>query len=564
MSLQLSQDSARTTTLPVPVGDVRRAFRNLLPALGILLLVAVASIAFRTIAFRGYSGLPTGFDGPMVFRQRYLIAHGWFLDHAVSTYSYWSAVVNAQLGSFLMELINAVMLWLNQLTGIPTRLLHQLVLTPVLIGVATALLVQQRATKPHLSEFAAVAALATLGTPVVINFLNGWNVAYAWCILLLFTLIYISKLPVSVRLLLTLGLTFIGPPLYHTFGFLLTTYALTLWGFSALIGLRRVTGSPLTIIVYFLTYQTYVSVLFFGALLKGLSDVVSLNFLKRDAPVIAVTPINTGLINLQYLHLALYAMLAIPVGIAVLRFAKLLLARRRGIEPADDPRMLAAISALALAIGVFAVLFGLKFSPEFMINRGASYLIIPALLAMINELRCRRRAYRYVYLITLLAVSASLYSFAIQAATSHAATNLTHAEEEGYTWLRERMRPEDVIFTDFRLSGPPIADGHFRVVGITGEGDEQTNKLLDTIYYQSNAATITSAIDQLRTEHEGHPADYLFLSVLMEHDYPGLNGYSSRFAPAPASFFSALDNSSDWRLVFQNEDTRIYQRRGGS
>ena len=122
------------------------------------------------------------------------------------------------------------------------------------------------------------------------------------------------------------------------------------------------------------------------------------------------------------------------------------------------------------------------------------------------------------------------------------------------------MEEDDVVFTDFRLSGPFIADGHFRVLGITSQGDEDTRRLLKGIYQESSASSITAAIDQIRTWEEDQPGNYLFLSTQMLKDYPGINGFGTQLGPVPLSFFQALDESPDWELVYNNTEARIYHR----
>jgi hypothetical protein len=540
-----------------------RSWWTLAPLLCIVACIGVVSIAFRTFSFRMYSSLPTGFDGPMVFRQRYLLEHGEFLVQKIPTFSYWSDAVNARLGSYLMELINAGILHLSSSIAIPPSIIHQIVLTIPLVGLAWFLLVRGHARQQRVAPVAIVAAVVTLGTPVVINFLTGWNVAYGWIILLGVTAVYTSDLPPMWKTGLTILFTIISPPLYHSFGFLLVTYVCLLWLLSVLLGERSVIVSPRLVVVYYLTYQMYVSTLFFGALMDGLRDVVTLSFLKRDTPVIALSSIKMGVIDVRYLNALLYVLLSIPIGCAVMRCVTYIRKARTGdvLKRDADTRLLIATTALTVAITVFAVLFGFKFSIEFLINRGAMYVIIAAVLAIIYELRTRGPRYRYVYVIATLCVVMSVYIFSVQSTTSHSATHVSIPEEQGYGWLKERLEQEDVVFTDFRLSGPFIADGFFRVLGITGEGNEQTRPLLNSIYYESSAENVTHALDQVKTYRDDRSANYLFLSTGMTHDYPGLNGYSSRFEPVPHTFFQVLDDSRAWELIYRNEDVRIYHRR---
>jgi hypothetical protein len=223
---------------------------------------------------------------------------------------------------------------------------------------------------------------------------------------------------------------------------------------------------------------------------------------------------------------------------------------------------LSAVAASSAAVAIVAVLFGLKFSVEFLINRGTSYLILPTILAFITEMRYQTRRQRlYLYPLIVLAIPLSALSFNVQAATDTVSTYVTRPEEPGYEWLLPRLTAKDVVFTDYRLSGPFIADGFFRVVGITGQGSEPTAALLKQIYYSNSPRSITAGIDQLVTYHDGREPTYLFLSTLMTKTYPGINGYGNHYLPPSQDFFKALNRSPDWTMVYRNSVIRIYKRK---
>lgn len=525
-------------------------------------LVGVAGIAFRSAVLQGYAALPSGFDGVYSFRARYLLEHGRFLTEPLPTYSYWSLGVNTELGFYLMEAILAGVLQLQRWSGLAPRTIHQVVLSAGLIGLSLFLLLRGRAQRHAALHAPLVAALVTLGTPVAIVYLGGWNSAYGWVLLLALTAVATSDLHTVWCRLLTLLIAVSGPPLYHTFGFLLNIYVVLLWACLSLVGLRGRVASPLLVLACYMAYQMYVSVQFFQELTTGVLDVLTLEFLARDTQKLAVAVAGADEAYLRYVHLALWSLLSLPILLVGLRYLAALRARLRGAASADMAYP-AAVTAMSAAVVVVALLFGLKFSVEFMINRGAEYLLVPAVLAAIAELRVRRAAPpRYLLPLGAVALALSLYSFGVQAPTVRASNYYTMAEAEGYAWLAGRLAPDEAVFTDFRLAGAFIADGHFRVLGVTGNRTERTFDLLDAIYYRSTPATVGSALDSVRTTGEGRAADYLFLSRQMLRSYPGLDGFGTHFQPAPAGFFAALDASPDWRLVFANEHSLIYRRSG--
>jgi hypothetical protein len=528
------------------------------------ILVGVFGIVFRSFALRAYASLPTGFDGAIVFRQRYLIEQGRFLLDQLPTYSYWSGGVNTELGFYLMELIAACILQISYWATLPASLLHQLILTTALIALALILLLRNRSSQIAAPQALIVAGLATLGTPVVINYLTGANVAYGWLLLFIVTIIVTSDLQPIWRLPLTLALTAIGPPLYHTFGFLLAAFVVLLWFFGRLVGLRRIVASPLSVLVCYFSYQIYVSVQFFGELATGLADVFTLEFLRRDRAIPDIAGATAGPINLRYFHLALFIILAIPIAVAMYRYSRIVFKRIEGSPINHDSReicYLTVTAAMSVAVVFFALMFGMKVGLSFLINRGAMFMSVPAVLAVITELRHRYRYHRYVYPLAIVVIAMSLFSFWVQSSTVYVSNYYTKVEAEGYAWLKPRLKESDVIFTEFRLSGPFIADGHFRVIGVTGRKGEDTLQLLNDIYYKSTPESITPAIDQVRTNRESRAADYLFLSALMMNEFPGINGYGRIFPAAPLSFFQALDASPEWELVFKNSEISIFQRK---
>jgi hypothetical protein len=109
------------------------------------------------------------------------------------------------------------------------------------------------------------------------------------------------------------------------------------------------------------------------------------------------------------------------------------------------------------------------------------------------------------------------------------------------------------------LSGPFIGDGHLRVIGIHGEAGQPASELLREIYYEGTPESVGPAIDQIQTS-DGRSADYVFLSVLMTRDFPSLIAYGTQFPPLPTRFFTILEASPAWALIYESEAVRIYSR----
>src|SRR6266542_237898 len=186
---------------------VRIGWRKALRASTAGVLIGFLGIVFRSVSLRMYSPLPADFNGPYYFRAKYLVEHHHFLVDQLHTYSYWSGGVNTQLGFYLMEAILGGVLRLSSISGIQPTLLHQVALTSALITLTTLLLAGGKGRNFRVSDVLIVTALITLGTPVVINYIGGWNSAYGWLLLLGVALASTSKLAPSWKLVLTFLMT---------------------------------------------------------------------------------------------------------------------------------------------------------------------------------------------------------------------------------------------------------------------------------------------------------------------------------------------------------------------
>lgn len=560
--------------------------RTVIFAVLIAIMVGVSGLAFRGYTLRLYSDLPSGFDGSLFYRRVYLLEHAQFLTTNIETYSFWSNGVNMRLGIYVQELIYAVVYAISGVTNITHRWINQILLTTGMIALSNLLLLQNRnhlkaKSGVNLFDVLIVSSFSTLGTPVVINYLTGWDSAYGWVLLLALSVVVTSRLRPGPKICLSFFLTALGPPLYHTFGFFMICFISFAWLFGKLAKTPKFLISPLPLIIYYLTFQIYVSTEFFKSIASGVADILTLHFIARD---LVSTSGTLAVYNLRYLHIIIWMLILVPIIFGFLRFVAVIidswniriqvscppveqiLQRIKNLEGepitgqvAAELPLLSLCIAACCAVFLLAIIFAMKFDLTLMINRGAEYLFIPALLSIIYELRNRGKGKTLIYSTVSCAILLSLVSFWIQARTIQSSNYITTDEANGYYWLEGRISPEDVVFTDFRLSGPFIAHGHFRVVGITGQGVENTRQLLKEIYFDSHPATISQSIRSITTAKENQAANYLFLSKEMLNDFPGINGFGTQFGKVSENFFVSINQSQEWTPVFSNDDILIYQ-----
>jgi hypothetical protein len=523
--------------------------------------VALIGIAIRVWAFSPFSELPSDFNGPVAFRARYLATHHWFLLHNVHVPTYWSGGVNTRLGFYLYEAIEAAVYLIARATAIPESMIHQVVLEAALCGLVCAVVLWQSRSRGLVVEVVCVSAIATLGTPIAINYMTGWNIAYAYVLLLVATWVFLADMRPQLRVGTLLLLIVVAPALYHTFSFAFTIYCLLLWVLSTLSRSERALPSPIAILVIYLCYEVYVGTQFFGNIIKSTVNILTLQFLHNKAVDVAIASVSEGSINLRYVHLLIYGALATSVAlVAFLTVRDIYYFRKIGRPlPKERHTFGIAITAMGFSVLVLSVAFGFQFSLEFLINRGASYLNVPAALSILYWLRYYRSLRVWVILCVVAITTLSGAAFVLESRTVYATNKITNSEASGFNWLAHRLHQRDVVFTDFRLSGPFIASGHLSVIGV-GSGELNTVHLLHEIYYGHNAAKAVHGIESLRTYGDHRSADYIFLSYGITRNYPGLTNYGGHFPPAPRSFFKMLASAPGWKVVYDRHGTLVYKR----
>jgi len=84
---------------------------------------------------------------------------------------------------------------------------------------------------------------------------------------------------------------------------------------------------------------------------------------------------------------------------------------------------------------------------------------------------------------------------------------------------------EGEIWTDYRLSSPLVAQGHYEISGIWPRDRETTNQQFEQVYYTPNTQTALKEIDRI----SGNDLKYLLLSENMMHPKQGINANGIRF-----------------------------------
>jgi hypothetical protein len=132
-------------------------------------------------------------------------------------------------------------------------------------------------------------------------------------------------------------------------------------------------------------------------------------------------------------------------------------------------------------------------------------------------------------------------------------------EEALSTWIVENSYEKQTIFTDLRLSGLVISQGHFYTVGISdsGPGVATAPLILKYIFYQVDDDTFWIGIGMVKNE-SGYAVDLIFVSSRMSMDYPAIRGYDYTFKPADENFMLDYDGIQYLNLIASGGTARIY------
>lgn len=191
------------------------------------------------------------------------------------------------------------------------------------------------------------------------------------------------------------------------------------------------------------------------------------------------------------------------------------------------------------------------------VQRISMYVIYPT-IGIISIGHCIGR--RFLSLILVIVFLAAPLTIFIYVESPYNQGGLAVQDEESLSiWAAQHSLESQVIFTDLRLAGLLISQGHFYTVGISDTGNDAASAplILEYVFYNISESGFSSGTSLLESE-SGLRVDLMFVSSRMSMDYPGIRGYDYTFDAAPQEFMMEYDRISSLNLVCDGGVGRIY------
>ena len=536
------------TSSDVTISVSRRAGVRNTQLLMVLALIILIVTAIRYYPIAGASAAPSGYSGPLAFEYYTLVRQGNIPTQPTPIYSAFDYGVNIGRGEVLWMRLQVLIDMLLGSGRYSDGLFGSTILDSILITMGL-LSVGWIWTKPmqkdeggRLQDRFRLTLLTCFvaGTPTII--LGVLTPGPGWLILGLTIFLWRKPPPTAKHRALAMVLTVGLFPLYSTGAMVL----LVLTFVFAVFNWKAFGRYATAITVFAIAYYTYLSEQMFGTVLRIPSAILS-QLQTGNTAATAYTASNP--LTFQLLDLVVYG----TFGILLLLAAYPRLAGR----PSQSDIRLSWVFIVSL------IMFGIGASSSLGITKGIfrvpEYLTILSLLAIPSLWRRTTPRFRRAMLASLAAVVVMSVSLYLSSQTVPAQF-LRPQEVAGDDWIMSGTGPNVVVFTDFMMAGPLLANGYLKVIGVTGTEvpPTVTNQLLVDIYYSQDACLAETGLAQVTVQGTNETFDLLLVSTRMTSPFPGIMGYNGPYHPAPSDFTATYDAIPSIGRVYDNGQAQVY------
>jgi hypothetical protein len=191
------------------------------------------------------------------------------------------------------------------------------------------------------------------------------------------------------------------------------------------------------------------------------------------------------------------------------------------------------------------------------VQRTSLYMVYPAVAVVALGEQIGKAFAVLMIACVLIAIPVTLFIH-IQSPYSEGG-RATLDEEELSKWTVRHTSDDQVVFTDLRLSGLFVSQGHFYVVGVSDSGSSANYvpTILDGLFYHPNSDNFKEGIDLVEAS-TGFRIDFVYVSSRMIMDYPGIRGYDYTYKPAAEGFMAMYDEIQNISLVSDGGESRLY------
>lgn len=535
-------------------------FRRLLTVISIFIIILLLSIIIRFYPLIStYSAHPADFSGPESYNIGYILDTGHLVkNHDVQTFSNFGATIYSLVDYPMLSIFRVSA---HIVTCIPLDSWEWFMITSFFISIAFSLILlslySHQRENFNTTHVAMIILFSLLGTPTIIYGLIPTNAAFGWLFISLCVLQYMKHNNPKRRFLLlffSLFLIF----LYYTPSIIYFIFLTVLLTYQYMIKRK---DYPIIIVVFyfvsFVSYSIYIGTDRFNAtthllpniyeLIKtGITGVVGGSHPESDLYSYLITTSNENkvkrLINAFFVSIPFIYFVFIGSG-------KIKNARNKDILWSLSLSLIPLGIMLALWMGIWGIWRLAEWG-------GLFSLIIFSL--MIGDVS--KKGQKILIFSVVIAVLTSSYAYI---SDENIPTNrITYTEDYNIHWITRTTSNEDVIFTDLRLAGALIGEGHFRVVGLH-EKKENTSTLINLykeIYLSYDDDDVASEVKRALSSFKtmGREVDYIFLSEQMMKMPPGIRVYNYTLKPPTKNITFRYDNLYSIYKIYDNGLSKIY------
>lgn len=540
----------------------------------IIILLILIGLIVRVYPFLPYDLIPGEDDVNHIYPVLHILKNGYdLIPNEIQTYGHTSGIYAAlnDRSKNMLPAITAIILGLDENQYFIFErffIFISLVVFPFCILLLYSYLCRQNGRQRSNHELILLFAAAIFGNYLLINVtsyqsqsnINGADLSYM--ILALYSLFRSKQNPNfwALFVLFTISITLLHRT--STMFFLCVLVTMLLWRQFLLISQKRdisqlyTSGVIILVIIVIFVYYLYIGTNFFStasSMAAGAAVVLS-----ETGPNMLYTYFGKSMPGMQLL------MIVDIVASALSIFYILIYLLRKKFDCIGGYQIsmtwlpwLLALIPFSVGMYAWAGLYGV-------FGRTNLYAIMVYLAALAIILSSSKRNSIGIKFVKVSLIIAMLLSTPIYfTPSSPPSSRLTYSEVAASQYLISNSQKEDVIFTDYRLSGPFTFSDHMRTItALDASSESQPGLAIDTlgdIYYNENNSDIAIAsIDGQKIEDNS--PKYLFFSQRMTE--VGIKeAVFGTFKAPPEDFLQKFDKSRDINRIYDNRVGIIYNNK---
>jgi hypothetical protein len=502
----------------------------------VLLILLTGSIV-RLYPFYQYSLEPSSYEGDGSYDLRYLLENG----HALPS----------DRGEVILDKLNAIIdIVINP------SIKHEILIKSLLQSTTYSLIIYLFAK--HFSRKEGVSLdIWTIGLIIAFSFsaipdtivrLTGWNIPFAWILIMIFFYINLCKTQTPFTIAVELIALLLLPPTYYTLALFFVVFFIISYIFPRLYKIKKINikidifnkNLILLYCLFFLSWLIYMSQSGFNLLLKIVDFTRA--YLGHESRVQTLT-------NIAYGSQISMVKSGLSIILASVPFIYIICYGRKNIDSK-------IYNSLLIATGtVFAISlpFYMWMGITAIFQRIPDFISIFAVLSfsLICSSRINPNHSKYLKIIILFSIVTSTFTYLT---SDYIPDKPTFSEAEGSHWLIQKQSGEYSTFTDYRLAALFTSKSSNNVyINDVSMSPKKVNTLLENIFYNVNPST-SKYFDDLNAKK---PIKYLYFSNRYTIKFPGIKGFDYNYLPASKNFIEKYESYENFNTIYKNTDITI-------